>query len=124
MRDIRKLREMVCREGEGKVVEERRVARSRWELMVEEEDEEWREVGRKREEDRRAKEERRRKWLEEREKRLKRERRRKEEEKERKLEEERKKRERNVIWRGVDGENDEERLWLVEEILKKTLKKR
>lgn len=91
--------------------------------MAEEEDEEWREMGRKREEDRRAKEERRRKWLEEREKRLKRERKRKEEEKERKLEEERKKRERNVIWRGVDGENDEERLWLVEEILKRTLRK-
>lgn len=45
MRDIRKLREVVCREGEGKVVEKRRVARSRWELMAEEEDEEWREVG-------------------------------------------------------------------------------
>lgn len=59
MRDIRQLRKVVCREREGKVVEERRVARSRWELMAEEEDKEWREVGRKREEDRRAREERR-----------------------------------------------------------------
>lgn len=33
-------------------------------------------------------------------------------------------RERNVVWRGVDGENEEERLWLVEEILKRTLRRK
>lgn len=39
------------------------------------------------------------------------------------MEEERRKRERNVIWRGVEDEDEEERLWLVEEILKRTLRR-
>lgn len=61
--------------------------------------------------------------MEEREEGIRRERRRGGEERERKLEEERKKRERNVIWRGVEGENEEERLWLVEKILRRTLRR-
>lgn len=80
-------------------------------------------MGRKKEEDSHAREERRKRWLEEREERMRRERRREEKEKARKLEEESKKRERNVIWRDIDGKNEEERLWLVEEILKRTLKR-
>lgn len=44
-----------------------------------------------------------------------------EEEAERKLEEERRQRERNVIWRGVEGDDEEKRFWLVEEIVKRTL---
>lgn len=43
--------------------------------------------------------------------------------KDKKVKEMRKKRERNVVWRCVDGENEEERLWLVEEILKRTLRR-
>lgn len=39
------------------------------------------------------------------------------------MEEERRKRERNVIWRRVEGEDEEEKLWLVEEILKRTLRR-
>lgn len=104
-------------------IEERRVARSWWELMVEDDDEEWREVGRKREEDRHAREERRKVVGEERGeneggKKTGRGRKGKE------VREVRKKRERNVVWRGVDGENEEERLWLVEEILKRTLRRK
>lgn len=51
------------------------------------------------------------------------ERRRGEEEREKKLEEEKKKRERNVVWRDLDGDSEEERLWLAEEILEKTLRR-
>lgn len=80
-------------------------------------------MGRKREKDRHAREKRRRRWLEKREKRMRGVRRQEEEKKTRKLKEMRKKRERNVVWRGVDGENEEERLWLVEEILKRTLRR-
>lgn len=40
-----------------------------------------------------------------------------------KLEEARRKKERNVIWRGVEGEDEEQRLWLVEEIVRRTLGK-
>lgn len=29
----------------------------------------------------------------------------------------------NVIWRSVEGEDEEERLWLVEEILRRTLRR-
>lgn len=67
------------------------------------------------------KEKRRRKWFKEREERIRRKRRLGEEEAERKLEEERKKRERNMIWRRVEGDDEEKRLWLVEEIVKRTL---
>lgn len=81
------------------------------------------EVRRKSEEGRDARKERRKRCFEEREEGIRRERRRGGEERERKLEEERKKRERNVIWRGVEGENEEERLWLVEEILRRTLRR-
>lgn len=42
------------------------------------------------------------------------------EEAERKLEKKRRKRERNVIWRGLEGEDGEKRLWLVEEIVIRT----
>lgn len=28
-----------------------------------------------------------------------------------------------MIWRGVEGENEEERLWLVKEILRRTLRR-
>lgn len=47
---------------EGVKAEEGRVGRSWWELMVEEENEEWKEVKRKKEDDRRAREERRKRW--------------------------------------------------------------
>lgn len=50
-----------------------------------------------------------------------RERRLEEAERERKMKEERKSRERNVIWKGVGGDNEEKRLWSVEEILKRIL---
>lgn len=46
-----------------------------------------------------------------------------EEEAERKLEEERRKRKRNVIWRGVEGDDEEDRFWLVKEIVKRTLER-
>lgn len=46
-----------------------------------------------------------------------------EEEAERKMGEQRRKRERNMIWRGVESEDEEKRLWLVEEILKRTLRR-
>lgn len=49
---------------------------------------------------------------------IRRERKLREEEAERKLEEKRRKRERNVIWRGVESEVGEKRLWLVEEIVR------
>lgn len=45
------------------------------------------------------------------------------EEVERKMGEQRRKRERNVIWRGVESEDKEKKLWLVEEILKWTLRR-
>lgn len=61
--------------------------------------------------------------MEKREERMRGKRRQKEEEKTRKLKEMRKKREKNVVWRGVDGENEKERLWLIEEILKRTLRR-
>lgn len=46
-----------------------------------------------------------------------------EEEVERKMGEQRRKRERNVIWRGVESEDEEKKLWLVEKILKWTLRR-
>lgn len=46
-----------------------------------------------------------------------------EEKAERKLEEKRRKREKNVIWRGVESEDGEKRLWLVEEIVRRTLRR-
>lgn len=55
--------------------------------------------------------------------RIRRERNREEEERERRLEKEKRKREKNVIWRSVEREDEEESLWLVEEILKRTLRR-
>lgn len=99
------------------------VGSSWWEMVAEEENEEWKEVKRKKKDDKSAREQRRKRWLEEREERLWRKRRRGEEERERKLEEEKKKKEKNVVWRDLDDDNEEERLWLAEEILEKTLKR-
>lgn len=89
---------------------------------MEEEGEGWKKV-RKKKEDRGTREERRKRWFDEREERIRRERRLGEEKRERKLEEERRRRERNVIWRGVEGEDEEERLWLVKEIMRRTLRR-
>lgn len=115
----RKLSETDGEKGEVKTKDEE-AGSSWWEMVAEEENKEWK---RKKKDDKSAREERRKRWLEEREERLWRERRRGEEERERKLEEERKKRERNVVWRGLDGDSEEERLWLTEEILEKTLRR-
>lgn len=35
-----------------------------------------------------------------------------------------KKKDRNVIWRRVEGENEEERRWLIEEIMRKSLRRK
>lgn len=81
-----------------------------WWEMWEEEGEKWREVRRRKEEEGETREEKRKKWFEEREERIRRKRKLEEEEREMKMEEERRKRERNVIWKGVKGEDEEKRL--------------
>lgn len=72
--------------GRGVEVEERRVARSWWELMVEDDDEEWREKLGGREKRIGMQERKEERWLEKREERMRGERRHEEEEKARKLE--------------------------------------
>lgn len=89
--------------------------------MLTEEEERWREVKGKKEEDRGTRKERRRRWFEKRGEKIRRERKLEEAERERKMEEEKRSRERNVIWKGVGGDNEEKRLWSVEEILKRIL---
>lgn len=61
------------------------------------------------------------KWIKEKSKRMKRERNRELEEGARKEKENRGRRERNVVWRGVEGDDKEERRGFIEEIMWKML---
>lgn len=81
------------------------------------------EVERNGDEERRRTEERARRRIEGKEERLRREREKEEEERGRKAKGERRRRERSIVWRGIEGEDKEERRAFVEGIMKRALGK-
>lgn len=89
-----------------------------WELLLEDEGKGWKEIRRKKKEEEKSREERRRRWLEEREEEGKKMGRGRSREEARRGEE--KEGEKRNLER-VEGEDEEQRLWLVEEIVRRTL---